>query len=792
MSPPPSRPTGATRARRPDHPRRPARARRRSGLRRGLAVLGFVTLTGLVFVMSFGGGLLSAPFPSDAASPRSGEAYLLASDGTAYAKIKPKETRIPLTDVNTQVSECMRNAIISAEDERFRSHGGVDPLAIVRAAYNDVSGGTTSGASTLTQQYVKNVYTNKERTILRKVKEAALAVRLDDAKTKDQILLLYLNSVYFGNNTYGVQAAAKFYFAVDAKDLTCGQGAMLAGLVSAPSNNNPVRDFGRARSRQRYVLDRMVANGYLTVTRATAELESVTPRSIRHQVNGPAKTSYPEYADLVELAVRKQTESDGTADDLLKNGDVVVRTPLDIDLQKAAQAALQAVLPVDSTALPEAAVVGVNPKTGDVVTVATRQDGGYKRFGFDLGTDIARNSGSTIKPFTLAAALKNNVVTIDQGAYGAPQQNLTVDGCADVFKVKNAEDGEGGYFSYRNALAQSVNTIYAPLAAKVGLAKVKELAVAAGLPPTTRTADTAATLIRGFDGEKAKGTTCPVYPSQSLGVRVSPAELATGYGTLVDGGLHHDRRFVTKIEQSTGAKDDGKGAVVYPVGGRVDDRPKGDRVMSRDVADTVRDAMRGVVTPGGTAAAELGSLPAQLPDLVGKTGTTEGFNNAWFVGCQPELCLAVWMGYEKEFTAAGQPNAMILPGVGQVFGGTLPARIFAQTYTGYLANRAAKGKDPLTSSASPVAVPPPAAVQPSASAPSRRATPSGSALGGFTVPGKGGHRSTPARGSTPARRSTGPAPPSRAGPSSAPSPAPPPASSAAPAPPPAPAPTGTP
>ena len=152
----------------------------------------------------------------------------------------------------------MVDAIVAAEDERYFSHGGVDPLAILRAAGSDLTGGDPSGASTITQQYVKNVYTNKQRTLLRKVKEAALAVRLDRAKSKQEILRLYLNSVYFGNNTYGIEAAAKFYFKKDSKQLDCGQAAMLAGLVSAPSAHEPVHHFADAKVRQHYVLDREV------------------------------------------------------------------------------------------------------------------------------------------------------------------------------------------------------------------------------------------------------------------------------------------------------------------------------------------------------------------------------------------------------------------------------------------------------------------------------------------------------------------------------------------------------
>ena len=678
------------------------RVRRRPLLRRIVLVLTGLGLAVVVFLAAFIGGLLEAPFPSDASAPASGVAYLLDAHGHLYAQIEPAEARVPLANYS-DIGQTMVDAIVAAEDERYFSHGGVDPLAILRAAESDLTGGDPSGASTITQQYVKNVYTNRQRTLLRKVKEAALAVRLDRAKSKQEILRLYLNSVYFGNNTYGVEAAAEFYFKVHTKQLNCGQAAMLAGLVSAPSAHEPVHHFADAKIRQHYVLDREVALKTLTPEQATQCYDSITPKSIIGKTAASSPTSYPEYADLVTDQVK------ALGPDLMQSGNVLVKTPLDEDLQDAAKEALGTVLKTAGD--PEAVVVGINPKTGDVTTVATQgepaKDGksaGYHRGDLDIATQQYPVSGSTVKPVTLAAALTSGKYTLNSGMYGPPEETYKAPGCADGFDVKNAESDEGGYFSLRNALAQSVNTIYAPLAINVGLSKVKAMGTAMGIPTAfdlPKTTNNPTGFDYGFDG--APGTTCPVYPSQSLGVSVSPLDLDTAYSTIEDGGTYRPQRLITQVQVGASGPKANDGTVIS-----IPSLAPSKRAMSQTVATNVMSAMRDVVTDG-TAQPTLGNLPFELTDLIGKTGTTEGENNAWFVGCRPTLCLAVWMGNDRPYETDAKGNTVLgsdgkpIPntlngteGVTPVFGGTLPARIFATTYADYEQNLKTSGQPALT------------------------------------------------------------------------------------------------
>src|SRR4051794_38814282 len=358
--------------------RPPARRRRRRSRSR---TIGRVVLVGVLAVLvgagTFVGGLLAAPIDF-AVPPPAKSALLLASDGrTQFATIRPPERRdvVPAA----QIPEVMRHAIISAEDERFLEHKGVDPLATVRAAYRDLTGGRTQGGSTLTQQYVKNVYVGNDRTAMRKIKEAALAVRLEHKLSKDQILTDYLNALYLGNGVYGVQAASRYYFGVDVKDLdldrargrrdtnlALARATMLAGIAPAPSAWNPVKDFGTARARQRYTLNQMIKLKYVSPAEASAAFGR-TVKPVKEALPD-LPTDAPEFADLVKAQVQGKFKSD--AEQALFQSGLRVKTTMDNDLQTAASRALRGVLPggVDS---PMAAVVAVDIRTGDVKAMTT-------------------------------------------------------------------------------------------------------------------------------------------------------------------------------------------------------------------------------------------------------------------------------------------------------------------------------------------------------------------------------------------------------------------------------------
>src|SRR3954454_5138314 len=296
--------------------RPPSRRRRRRSRSRTIWRVVLVGVLALVVgAGTFVGGLLAAPIDF-AVPPPANSALLLASDGrTQFATIPPPQRRtvVPAQDI----PQVMRHAIIAAEDERFLEHKGVDPLATVRAAYRDLTGGRTQGGSTLTQQYVKNVYVGNDRTAIRKIKEAALAVRLENKLSKEQILTDYLNALYLGNGVYGVQAASRYYFGVDVKDLdldtkrkrrdanlALARATMLAGIAPAPSAWNPVKDFAAARARQQYTLNQMIKLGYVTsgeASNAFARRGAVIP--VKEQPP-ELPTAAPEFADLMQAQLK--------------------------------------------------------------------------------------------------------------------------------------------------------------------------------------------------------------------------------------------------------------------------------------------------------------------------------------------------------------------------------------------------------------------------------------------------------------------------------------------------------
>jgi len=632
-------------------------------------------LAAVVGLLSFVGGLLAAPI--DLTVPaRLPAALLLDANERYFASIRAPEIRedVPASDI----PQAMRLAIIAAEDERFLSHKGVDPIAIMRAGYRDIVNDSRQGGSTITQQYVKNIYVGRERTYMRKMREAAVAYRAEKKFGKEEILIRYLNSVYLGNGTYGVQAASKYYFGVPIKDLALrkatgersetlelARAAILAGIVAAPSKYNPVHDMTLAKQRQFYTLERMSKNAFITPIQAS---QAYRQPLVLAKLRPPAEaTEAPLFTDMV-TAELKETLPD---DDLYRGG-LRIKTTLDLLMQRAMEQSVFAALPGLNPATPndtdpDAAVVAIDPRNGDLKAVYASR---YTRGGFNTATQGGLQTGSAIKPFTLAAALMNGR-TLDT-VYQA-STCTTVPHTPQPYRFCNAERGETGGYTLRRALAASVNTVYGRLAHDVGRAKVKKVAVDAGMGPA-----------RGI------GTN----PAMALGaVSVTPLSVAKAYATLAAGGRRHDVRLILEERRDADTKKTFSGIEVF----KAPARPRGRQVIPKPVADQVVEAMYDVVergTGGGAA------VPGKR--VFGKTGTTNNFTNAWFAGCVPELCVVTWMGYKN----ASNKEMRSVRGVGPVFGGTLPAAIFRGFFTKYEALKAAEARsEDAVASASPSATP---------------------------------------------------------------------------------------
>ena len=627
----------------------------------------WLVLAAVAGTVTFGAGLLAAPVDYTFQPEAPQAVLLLDMHGRPFATIRSPQNEDPVT--SDQIPVVMKDAIVAAEDERFFAHSGVDPLAAVRALWRDVSGASLQGGSTITQQYVKNVYTGDQRTALRKLREASLAVRLEQHLSKDQILTRYLNTLYLGNGTAGVQAASRFYFGVpitqldinpatgqpgdagmDGPTLALARAATLAGMAPAPSVWNPLHDRKAARVRELYVLNRMIANKMISPQQASAAYGDALPRIVA-QSEPDAPTVAPEFRDMVQHRLQETFGAEYDSQ-MFASGGVRVTTTLDLDLQKAAEQALHQVL--KSSHDPEAALAAVDPRTGDIRAIAEKTDRPYQKGGFIYPAQMYRNSGSTIKPFTLAYALMHGH-SLDEPAY-APQ-------CITVgpgYRPCNAERGSS-YQTLRTALISSINTVYAPLAVKLGLEKVIALAHSAGMD------------IGRIDHIAPNKP----YPSYALGVPTNPLSEASAFGTLVDHGVSQVRNTLLKVQSA----DDG---VLFDN----NHRAPGPRVVPRKIADEVTQVMGDVVDSGtGTAARQ------DFP-VYGKTGTTDDFTNAWFTGCTPTLCISVWMGYEKEYLNHGKtPHSMKgVEGQREVFGGTLPAEIFAKTFSDYRTLQAQKPK----------------------------------------------------------------------------------------------------
>ena len=677
------------------------RQRRRRRARRAARVLLVGVLALLVGTGTFVSGLLAAPIDF-AVPPPPTSAILLAADGSQLAVLAPPQRReiVPATDI----PDAMRHAMISAEDERFMQHGGVDLLAVARAAYSDVTGGSTQGGSTLTQQYVKNVYVrNNDRTALRKIREAALALRLEQRKSKQEILTDYLNVLYLGNGNYGVQAAARYYFGVPVKDLALdpatgqrsaalelARASMLAGIAPAPSVWNPVQDLQMARKRQSYTLNRMITNGYVSSIGASEALrQNITP--VQAAPPEAPNTIAPEFVDLVKSQLRNKFANKDREDLLFQSG-LQVTTTLDLDLQTAVTRALHEVLPADTD--PQAAVVAVDSRNGDVKALATLRrapavlrvaDGsvvtpaitgyghGPGQSEVNLAYNGRRSTGSTIKPFTLAVALQQGHRLDEQRPAPATQCLPNKGGTPDPYCYGNAEDSGGRTETLRSALYNSVNTVFVPLAIEVGRDKVKALMLAGGVQAEARYFSVGP-------------------PSFGLGTtaEVSPVSMASAYSMFVTGGTVTPSRTFTDITTDPG----GTGQHTSLAGEVPLVTPK--RVLPQPVADGVADAMSQVV--------ERGTAPRAKQDfpVYAKTGTTDDSKDAWFIGCAKapqNLCISTWMGYDyKECT--GTVSATVngkavtqktrvngpcggmhdLHGFRDVYGGTLPAQVFSRTF----------------------------------------------------------------------------------------------------------------
>jgi penicillin-binding protein 1A len=555
--------------------------------------------------------------PDAPPGPRTTNVY--DRNGTLITTLHAEVDRTPIKFEDMPL--ILRQAVIASEDKDFYKHKGVSAFGILRAAWADLRHRRVAqGGSTITQQYVKLVYTGGERTILRKIKEGVLALKLEHKYSKDEILRRYLNTIYLGRGAYGVQAASKLYFHKDAKALNLNEAATLAGIIPAPESYNPITQPLEARRRRNEVLDRMEAEGYIRpeqtdATKATA-IKPFRKSKPLYVAQGNDFVKYLR-STLIEKYGRRETFTGG----------LNVRTTLDLNLQRAAEDAVADHLPNETD--PDSALVAIDPRNGHVVAMVGGR--GTNSTDFNFATDgTGRQPGSSFKPFTFAAAMEAGVspYSVWNGPSSITIDDPTCDTGGEPWQPSNAGDSGHGTLSLLSATALSVNTIFAQVVTQVRPASVVELAQRAGIRST----------LEPFCGI-------------ALGSEeVHPLEMANAYATFAAHGMWHE---ATPIGQIT--RDGTKIQVA---------RQPPDQTILPQNADLTTYAMEGVVQYGTGTAAAIGR------PVAGKTGTTNDSRDAWFCGYTPQLVTCVWVGYK---TPAPMHD---IGGYSTIYGGTIPAAIW--------------------------------------------------------------------------------------------------------------------
>ncbi len=559
-----------------------------------------------------------------ALEPLAARSVVYARDGSVLARLHEEENRIPVS-IDT-VPDHVQRAVLDAEDDRFYDHGAIDMRALTRAMVVNVQGGGIfEGGSTITQQLIKITLLNSKQKADRKIKEAALALRLEENMSKRQILERYINAVYLGNHAYGLESGAETYFRKHIGQLDMSEGILLASLIRDPVGADPFTAPDAARKRRDAVIDRM------------RDLGHIAPADAEAMKTGPLPTPGPEEpirgSDYFSEQVKKLLLDDPRIGRSPKEryaavfkGGLSIHTTLDPAMQQEAEQSVADIVP-DTDGQFRAALVSVDPASGAVRALVGGSD--FASTKFDLAVQGSRHAGSSFKVFTLMAALEAGYSPYDTILGTSPCTLPNPGGQDNVWLVNNAEEG-GGVLSLTDATVESVNCAYARLVTLVGPAKVAEVATRMGI-----------------------SSKLDVVPSITLGTSgVSPLDMASAYATLAADGQKHVPYFVDEV-------DDANGNTVF----RADTH--GEQVVSPQNVRTETQVLTQVVQRGtGTAAAVRGWTAA------GKTGTDDSFKNAWFVGYTPTLSTAVWMG-----SPVGDVPMYNVGGI-QVYGGTYPARIW--------------------------------------------------------------------------------------------------------------------
>jgi penicillin-binding protein 1A len=588
--------------------------RRRAGVAIAivLGVAGAVALT-----VGFGAGAaLSASCDLNSLRPVDigQNSFVFDRDGSLLGSIPAERNREPIP--LAQMTRWLPTATVAIEDRRFYEHGGIDYLGIARAAWKDVTAGEAlQGGSTLTQQLVRTLYTGQQKTFRRKIREACLAIKLADRWSKAKILDEYLNTVYYGNHAYGVEAAAETYFSTPAKKLTILQAALLAGLPQAPSSYDPFHNPQAALARRGEVLRALLASGDITARQYRQGIRSQTLGLRAGQIYTRIKEPY-----FFSYVIDQLEQTYGA--NAVREGGLKVYTTIDPRLQRAARKAMKEILPYRTD--PASAIVSVVPGTGAIRAMTSEVPPnpenllpGQEATQLNLAAQATRQAGSTFKAFALAEAISQGMDPNSTYYTSAPFTCYTGPWCAGdaaagkPWRVETYENTYLGTVSVTRATLSSDNTVFAQLALDTGPDKIYALAKRMGIH---------------FLPDKSQQS--PVA-SIELGVySVTPLDMAAAYAAFAANGIWAKPTAITRVVLPDGSVDKRWGT------------PETKRVLPDGVAWEVNQVLQANAQYGTGA----GSCDGVHP-CAGKTGTTDNHADAWYMGYTRQLSTAVWMGY---------------------------------------------------------------------------------------------------------------------------------------------------
>ncbi|WP_038016219.1 penicillin-binding protein 1A [Synechococcus sp. PCC 7335] len=519
--------------------------------------------------------------------------YVYDVNGTLLDNVHDEANRevVELDDISPD----MKRAVLAMEDSAFYTHKGINPTGIARAFFANLQAGSTvQGGSTVTMQLVKNLFLTPERTISRKLVEVVLAMRIEQIFEKDEIFELYLNQVYWGHNTYGVETAAQSYFNKSAKDLTLAESAMMAGLIQAPESFSPFLDYPEAKKRQAIALNRMQQLQWAS----TEEVEAAREQPL---VLGEITSFRSSQAPYVTEAVMKEL-GEQFGEEAVAKGGMRIQTTIDLDLQQIAEDTV-----ADSyyryfgngAYADQLALVAIDPRTHFVKALVGGVD--HDASQFNRAVQSTRQPGSAFKPFVYYAAFASGKYTPDSTIEDSPVSYP--DGSSKPYKPRNYDGSFMGNITLRKALEVSRNVPAVKLGQTIGINRIVEIA-------------------------RTVGIESPMDPVISLplgAVDLTPLELAGAYATFASYGWHSEPTLIVQVTDSRGNTI-------------LDNTPKPQLLLDPWASAALTDVLQGVISQGTATNAQIGRPAA------GKTGTTDSQRDTWFVGYVPQLATAVWVG----------------------------------------------------------------------------------------------------------------------------------------------------